>query len=181
VGAGGGGRKCVNTDEERALAAAARGGDREAAARLCDALRPMVCALAREHAGAVDEADLRQEGFAAVLVLLRTFDATRGPLSHYARASVRGVMLDATDAAVRARAPTWDDGVTHDTPEGAAMAAEMAARARAGMTPHEAAVLALRHRGLPWAEVAARLGLSIAAARQAGSRGIRGARARIAK
>jgi DNA-directed RNA polymerase specialized sigma24 family protein len=165
-------RERLSAEAERALVEAAQGGDREAVAALCVAMRAMIEALAREHAGALSAEDLAQEGYAALVVALRTYDAGRGPLTPFARVSARGAMLRATLVAVRAQSSAWEDGVTHETPEDVAAARLWSVDAQNLLSRDEATALRLRHDGLTWREVGAAMGVSGVWARKLGTRGM---------
>jgi RNA polymerase sigma factor (sigma-70 family) len=155
------------------MAHAARRGDASAVEALCDSMRGMIEALAFEHEGALSSRDLTQEGLLAVLSSLHRYRPERGPLTPYMRPRIRGAMLEASAREAREESMRVAPAAETLTPESECESREDMRRILAMLSPIEQAALALRADGLEWREVARRMGMSAAAAKQAGWRAMK--------
>jgi RNA polymerase sigma factor (sigma-70 family) len=88
-------RPRLDADAERALVAAARGGDESARARLVEAFMPLIASTARVYRESpqVERVELLQEGVVGLLRAIERYDAERGvPFWGYATFWVRQAM-----------------------------------------------------------------------------------------
>jgi len=152
---------------------AARIGDASAVRALCDSMRGVIESLAIEHRGALSSRDLAQEGMLAMIAALHRYRPERGPLTPYMRPRIRGAMLEASAREAREASMRGMALVDAATPESECESREDMRRIISMLTPIEQASLALRADGLAWGEVAKRLGISAASARQAGCRAMK--------
>ena len=84
-------------ERERALVAAAEGGDEDACRQLIESFLPAIQGLARRFAagGGIQQTELTQEGIAGLLFAVRRYDARMGtPFWAYASFWVRKAMQD---------------------------------------------------------------------------------------
>lgn len=155
-------------------------GDSTAMRALCDSMRGLVDALAFEHEGALSSRDLAQEGMLAMLGALRRYRPELGPLTPYMRPRIRGAMLRASAREAREDSVRMPAFVDETTPESEYESREDMRLILAMLSPIEQAVLALRTDGLEWREVARRMGMSVSAVEQTGSRALKKIRNRRA-